>query len=218
MDGRSGSAVAVPRDWWLLAGLAISASAATVSSFSGLRGLALAAGWGSAMSALLPLTVDAYAVAATRVWLGGTHTSPHVRRFARWNAVGAISLSLAGNAVDHALSAGLLRMSWLVVVIVGAVPPAVLGVLTHLASLRQRDGLRSQESGPSPAQAGESGTRSRTTEELLTAAQQADAAHWQTHGKPITRDTLRRELRISGKRASELRRQLQAEREQEPPP
>jgi hypothetical protein len=67
-------------------GMTVSAAAAAVSSFSGLRSLALATGWGEWLSPLLPLTIDAYAMTATRVWLANVDRSGRTRRFARWNA------------------------------------------------------------------------------------------------------------------------------------
>ncbi|HEY0409802.1 MAG TPA: hypothetical protein VGE42_05990, partial [Candidatus Dormibacteraeota bacterium] len=52
---------------------------------------------------------------------------------------------------------------------------------------------------------------SRTEADILAAAQDADAHYRAEHGRPITRDALRTALRISGQRATELRRQLAAE-------
>lgn len=90
------------------------------------------------MAALLPLTIDAYAMSATRVWLADSTASVKARRFARRNAIGAITASLVGNATYHAVAAGLVRTSWVVVVAVGAVPPVVLGLVSHLAVLRKQ--------------------------------------------------------------------------------
>lgn len=55
------------RDWWVVCGMAVTAVSAAVASFSGLRGLAELAGWPQPLAALLPLTVDAHALTATRV-------------------------------------------------------------------------------------------------------------------------------------------------------
>jgi len=71
------------RDWWVAAGMAVTACSAAVSSFSGLRSLAAATGWPEALSPLLPFTIDAYAMTATRVWLSGATRSARARRFAR---------------------------------------------------------------------------------------------------------------------------------------
>lgn len=209
------------RDWWLTAGMAVSASAALVSSFDGLRSLAIAAGWQPLMAPLLPLCVDAYAMSATRVWLADEPSTPRARRFARWNAFGAIGLSLAGNATYHAIAAELMTVTWVVVVVVGAVPPTVLGLVTHLAALRRQSvtfvpepGLSTAgESGdkPRPDTSIQDGSRRRSEAELLAEARMADAAYRAEYGKKITRDALRKALRVSGARASEVLRQLKAE-------
>ncbi len=154
------------------------------------------------MSPLLPLTVDAYAMTATRVWLVNSTRSVRTRRFARWNAVGAVGLSVLGNAVWHLIAAGLLRVTWVIVVVVGAVPAVVLGLLSHLAVLRTHVAVPV----PQPIRQAE---RAGTGVDLLSAAQAADAAYRdQYDGKPITRDELRAALRISARRASAVLRQL----------
>ncbi|MEV5413531.1 DUF2637 domain-containing protein [Thermopolyspora sp. NPDC052614] len=187
--------------------MTVTAISAAVSSFSGLQSLAAATGWPEALSPLFPLTVDAYAMTATRVWLSGSTGSERARRFARWNAIMAIGLSLVGNAVWHLIAAQVLTVSWVIVVLVGAVPPAVLGLLSHLAV------LRSQTEAPHvPPVEGDQDEPEDTTEatpdELLIQARHADAAHRAEHGKPITRDELRKALRVSTERASHILREL----------
>jgi Protein of unknown function (DUF2637) len=244
------------RDWWVLVGMTVAAASAAVASFSGLRGLAEAAGWPARLAWLLPLTIDAYAMTSARVWLAATTRTPAARRFARANALGAIAASTAGNAAYHALAAGLLTVTWPIVVAVGAVPATVLGLTAHLHALRSRtavgptdrdgtgdrtesdteqsigDGPRDRtesrpESGPSTTDGtsrSRTGDRSRTATrtparrtgrrrtrtdaEILAAAQDADTRYRAEHGRPITRDALRTALRISGPRATELRRRL----------
>jgi hypothetical protein len=248
------------RDWWVLVGMTMAAASAAVASFSGLRGLAEAAGWPNRLAWLLPLTIDAYAMTSARVWLAATTRTTGARRFARANALGAITASTAGNAAYHAIGAGLLTAGWPIVVAVGAVPATVLGLTAHLHALRgrtapevpaqsrtepgteSRTGDRPQSrtghrtdsrTGDGPASGGRdrpesrsesrtrartrSGTgtarrrRSRTDAELLAAGRDADARHRADHGRPITRDALRAALRISGPRATELRRRLLAD-------
>jgi hypothetical protein len=53
--------------------------------------------------------------------------------------------------------------------------------------------------------------RYATEDELLGAARSADTRHRERYGKPITRDKLRRELRIAGQRATEVLRRLREE-------
>lgn len=217
-------AVTRQRDWWVAAGLAVSAASAAISSFGALRGLALAAGWPVRSAPLLPITVDAYAATATRVWLSSGTRSHRARRFARANALSAIVLSLTGNAVYHLIAAGLLAASWEVVVVVGAVPALILGLVSHLAVLH----AEVEPAGPAPDHLGPEDVPSpnsgqpeddagpvrsyRSDAELLEAAREADQLHRQSHGgRPIPRDELRRRLRVGGAKATELRRQLGAE-------
>ena len=218
------------RDWWVITGMTIAAASAAVASFSGLYGLAVLAGWPVRLAWLLPLTLDAYAMTSARVWLAASTRSSAARRFARANALGAISMSIAGNAAYHAVQTGLLTVSWPIVVLVGAVPAAVLGLTAHLHALRGRteeerqdevrtesgteDRIRNRTGEPStgrPSVRTRRRPRYRTEDELLTAARTADANHREQYGRPITRDGLRAALRISGGRATELRRRLASE-------
>jgi len=177
-------------------------------------------------------------VTSIRVWLASSTKSERARRFARWNAVGAILLSLAGNAVSHLITAHLLAVSWYVVLAVGAVPPVILGLVVELAVLRsQVDEARSRPAedkdrppdGPAaarstpvlsvaprlavvrtdrPAVRTQDDKRYADQAELRAAARSADQAHRARTGRGISRDELRRQLGISGARATELARWL----------
>lgn len=226
------------RDVWVTAGMLIAAASAAVASFAGLRGLALITGWPPRLAWLLPLTLDAYAMTSARVWLASTTRARRARRFARANAVGAITASIAGNATYHAVTVGLLTVSPPIVVLVGAVPAAVLGLTAQLNALRtlaetgggpeseprDEDGHGSGVDESGPGDGTETGTKSRTRsstrrrskyrteDELIDAARRADQAYRAAHdGRPITRDALRVALSIAGPRATELRRRLTAE-------
>jgi hypothetical protein len=232
---------AASRDGWVMAGMVIAAASAAVASFTGLRGLALVTGWPARLAWLLPLTLDAYAMTSARVWLASTTQARRARRFARANAIGAIGASIAGNATYHAVTVGLLTVSSPIVVLVGAVPAAVLGLTAHLHALRtlddredeSEDGGRDEDeqrsvgaefrtgdgTGDRPKTRTRNGSRRRskyrTEDELIAAAREADAQYRTEHGgRPITRDALRIALRIAGPRATELRRQLATEDEQ----
>jgi hypothetical protein len=137
------------RDGWTYAGILAVAVAAAVLSFDSLTGLAHLAGVtgrvaGFRLSWLLPIAVDAYAVTATRVWLRTAGTA-RTAAYARRNAVGAIVLSVAGNATFHGLTAaGVTTLAatgwgWLLVVAVSAVPPVMLGLVAHLHALVSGD-------------------------------------------------------------------------------
>ncbi len=129
------------RDPVLLGAAWVAGIAAAVASWSALYGLALRTGWSHVTAPLFPLTVDAYAVAALRVWLGRSTASPAARLRARRSAVLAIVASMAGNAALHAAAAGVYEITWPVVVAVSAIPPVTLGLVSHLFALRaERDG------------------------------------------------------------------------------
>jgi len=226
------------RDPWVVIGIAVTAATAAVASFTGLRGLAIDAGWPTRLSWLLPVTLDTYAMTSARVWLASTTRARRARRFARANAIGAIAASIAGNATYHAATVGLVRVTFPVIVLVGAVPAAVLGLTAHLHALRtlvdDEDGTESgpgeesertpdaDESGPKdgpnprrkarPGHGARRRSKYRTEDEAMAAAREADAKYRAAHnGRPITRDALRVALSIAGPRATELRRQLAAE-------
>jgi Protein of unknown function (DUF2637) len=150
------------RDRGTYGGMLAVAVAAAVLSFSALSGLAelagvtavlpLPAGGRFRLAWLLPIAVDAYAVTATRVWLR-TAATARTREYARRNGVGAIGLSVAGNAAYHALTAaGVVsltdvRAGWAVIVAVSAVPPVMLGLVGHLHALVSDD-HRAAPAGP----------------------------------------------------------------------
>ena len=198
------------REWWVMVGMAVAAISAAVASFAGLRGLAEVAGWPDQLAWLLPVTIDAYAMTSARVWLAGTLGTNRARSFARANAIGAIATSILGNAGYHLIAAGIVAVSWPIVVLVGAVPAAVLGLTAHLHALtaaneipliEERSEVRTQVRTEQP--------RRRTEVELLRAAREADANHRSAHdGRPISRDGLRSALHIAGPKATELRRRL----------
>lgn len=114
--------------------LTVVAGAAAMLSFAALRDLAELCGFGSALSWLLPVVVDAGAAAGSLVWLGARTGEP-ARQFARRLALGLLSLSVAANALGHGLAAYLLAPPWWVVVVLSGIAPAVLGAMVHLAVL-----------------------------------------------------------------------------------
>ncbi|BCJ50420.1 hypothetical protein Asp14428_18950 [Actinoplanes sp. NBRC 14428] len=198
--------------------MTVAAISAAVASFAGLRGLAQAAGWPDRLAWLLPVTIDAYAMTSARVWLAGTLGDGRARRFSRANAIGAIATSVIGNAGFHLIAAGLLTVSWPIIVLVGAVPAAVLGLTAHLHALTAVVTPEVAPASPAPSRPqARTGVRTRpakrrTDAALLKAAREADVRHRAAHdGRPISRDGLRSALRIAGPEATELRRRLAAE-------
>jgi hypothetical protein len=115
-------------------GLAVVSGCAVALSFASLYDLARLCGFGVVLAALVPVLADAGAAVATAVWLGGD-APRRARGFARALALVLLGASVVGNAVGHALVAYGARPHWTVVVLVGALAPAVLAAVVHLAAL-----------------------------------------------------------------------------------
>lgn len=120
-------------------GLAVVAICAVAVSFAGLYGLAVLCKFPPQLAALVPVLVDAGAGVATAVWLAGD-VPRAARIYARCLALGLLAVSVAGNAGSHALVAAGATPSWVVVVLVGALAPAVLAAVTHLSALVKAGG------------------------------------------------------------------------------
>ena len=127
------------RDPLSIIGMVAVAGAAAFTSYSGLYGLAHLAGWPGKLAMMLPVTVDAYAMTATRVWLSPARLTRKARAWARGNAIGAISTSVLGNALYHAAEAHVLAITWPVVVALSAIPPIALGLKPNQRILRLAD-------------------------------------------------------------------------------
>jgi hypothetical protein len=137
------------RDWLGSLGLALVVLAAVVASFSTLASLAAVAGWGESASWLLPVCLDALGMIACRVWL--SKSAPEsARSYAKWIALVTVGVSIVGNAAGHLAATGHLSQSIVLVVLVGAVPPAGLAAGIHLAVLRGK--LSVPDAAPVPAE------------------------------------------------------------------
>lgn len=130
-----------------LLGMALTGLAAAIASASALAGLAAATGWMTWSSWLLPASVDVLAAVAIRVWLDPT-TPGRARRFARLVTIGAVLTSMAGNAAGHLVEAGHLTVTWPLIVFVGAIPAAALGVVVELHALRTAETTQSESTTP----------------------------------------------------------------------
>jgi hypothetical protein len=126
--------------------------AAAALSFDSLRGLAELLGFRPVLTFLFPLAIDLYALVVTRVWLGAGDHGKDVRAWAARNTWLSILLSVAGNALYHALISGIwshevkdpngivhIHVDAPIIVIVSAVPPIVLGLVVHLRTIITRD-------------------------------------------------------------------------------
>lgn len=143
----------LPRDRLNSVGMFIVGFAAAVLSFNTWVRLAEAIGFTAFVGLpggvtvriawLYPLAVDVYAFAASRMWLSGGSGSV-VTRYASRNAIGAIGLSVVGNALFHGFSAAgwVIKDSPVLVILIGGIPPLLLGLVVHLNSLVNRERQR----------------------------------------------------------------------------
>lgn len=138
--------------WLTWAGMLAVLAAAAVLSFAALRDLAELCGVEPALAPLLPVAIDAGAAVSTRVWLSGRVVV--AERFARNMTWCLLATTVAGNALHSGLVAAQLRPAWWVAVAVGAVPPAVVGAVVHLAVLAGRKAVseRAESDEEPPAQ------------------------------------------------------------------
>jgi hypothetical protein len=128
--------------------LALIGAPAAVAVWSGWVGLGQLCGfgvihplpgiWDSARintAITLPIGVEAYGAYALGAWLT-PGTSERARRFARWSAIGALSLGMVGQVAYHLLAAvHATRAPWPVVVLVSCLPVIALALGTALAHL-----------------------------------------------------------------------------------
>jgi hypothetical protein len=140
----------------------------------------------------LAVGVEAYGTYALNVWLGSA-PGPRSRKFAQWSALGAFTLSLAGQIAYHLMLAGKIKQApAIVVVFVSCLVVAVIAfaaILTHLMRADERDGIRAGE------------------DRVLQAALDAErAARLEAEAD---RDTARQELAGTTAREAALARQLE---------
>lgn len=159
MTPSASRSIAVPpdRDWTVSTGIAVVGTTAAITSWSGLSGLAQLCGisetlhllgtdWTARLAWLVPLSIDVYAVTAARVWLRMSGLSRRTRSYARANALAAVVVSIIGNAIYHWLAVSRTSPGPVLIVVVGAIAPTMLGLVAHLAALiaEDRDATRSE--------------------------------------------------------------------------
>ena len=145
--GHAGASL--PRPW----PLALIGLAAAVAVWSGWVGLGKMAGFGLIeplpgiangftidSAIVLPISVEAYAAYALRVWLAAGWRSDRTIQFARTSAIASLVIGGAAQVAYHLMAAaGYDRAPWWVTVLVSLVPVAVLGLASALAYLVNGD-------------------------------------------------------------------------------
>lgn len=159
-DAQSGS------DPLATVGMCLVGAAAAITSFTELKGLAGHAGWKHYMDLLLPIDIDVYGFTATRIWLN-KNSDAELKTHARFHAVMALLASMAGNAINHMLDANALSFGkniWLLIVAVSLIPPATLGALMHLVTMRSHNNAnRAERTEPLPDRAATAPPDNRAT-------------------------------------------------------
>ena len=130
----SDAALTLRTAWPLYAGMTVAGAAAVVASASTLAALARAAGWVGWTPWLLPAAVDVGGSVGGWVWLR-PGAPGRARRSGRVVALAGAVASLVGNGAGHLITTGYLLPGPTLVVIVGAIPAAVLVSLAHLAAV-----------------------------------------------------------------------------------
>lgn len=140
-----------PRIVW--AGLAVVLVAAAILSFDALRALAVDVAIPEHLAWLLPIAVDAGAAVSCATWLGG-RTTPDAARFAGRMTWCLLAATVVGNAGQLGMRAHQIAPPWWVAVLVGSIPPAVVGATVHLVVLlvRRTEPARSARTGDGPAE------------------------------------------------------------------
>lgn len=141
------NALSFRQGWPLYAGMAVAGAAAVVASASTLAALAHTAGWSGWTPWLLPAALDIGGSAGGWCWLR-PGVPDRARRFGRLVALTGAAGSLIGNAAGHLLTTHYLSAGPALVVVVGAVPAAVLVALAHLAALLADPTATSTEAEP----------------------------------------------------------------------
>jgi hypothetical protein len=120
-----------------IAGLVVVLAAAAVLSFAALRDLAIAVRVHEQLAFLLPIAVDAGAAVSCTVWLSPT-VQRDARQFACWLTWLLLGATVIGNAAQQGMHAHGITPPWQVAVLVGAIPPAIVGGVVHLLVLVNR--------------------------------------------------------------------------------
>ncbi|WP_405166426.1 hypothetical protein OG203_15825 [Nocardia sp. NBC_01499] len=151
-SGRDARAVEAPRTSsrpvriWPVLLIALPAAVAVWSGWVGLGELTgfgvihpLPGIWDSARlntAITLPIGVEAYASYALYVWLSGRIRTAKTVNYAKWSAIGSLTLGAAGQIAYHLLQAAGTRIApWPITTMVACLPVVVLGMgaaLTHM--------------------------------------------------------------------------------------
>ncbi|MEU0359937.1 hypothetical protein [Streptomyces cyaneofuscatus] len=106
--------------------------AAVALSAPGEYQLARMAGWTPWVAWLMPFTISVYAAAAAAL---AASRPKGARASAIIGSGFALLLALAAQVVAHLLTSGHMRVTWQLIAVVSAIPPAVVAHVLHLAAM-----------------------------------------------------------------------------------
>lgn len=87
----------------------------------------------------LPVSVEAYAAYAFRIWLAGSHGT-RTTTFAKWSALGSLVVGGLAQITYHLLiAAGFERAPWWVTTLVACIPVGVFGLAAALAHMARHE-------------------------------------------------------------------------------
>jgi hypothetical protein len=172
------------------------------------------------LAASLPIALDAGAAVGALAWI--TERGP-ARAWGRGIAVGSLVASLAGNGIQHAVTAHLLHPNLMMVLAVGATIPGSLWAVVHLAALMTRAaparvkspekrGVRTPAPSTTPAPAGPAPTTADAAPRSIQAERTATAERvaWLLDQPPAPFSeevsALRQQFDVSASTAKRIRR------------
>jgi hypothetical protein len=179
------------------------------------------AAWRLNTAITLPVGVEAYGAYAMSAWLSPA-TPRNARSFAKWSALGSLTLGMLGQVGYHLLAAAhRAHAPWPVVAAVACLPVITLGFGAALAHLLHSAGPEPgagaiTPGAPAPQTLPGSAVRPAAPlalpAGLVAEARALDARHRHANrGKPISRDKLKAALGIATTTASTLTRIIRAE-------
>ncbi|MEU6356300.1 DUF2637 domain-containing protein [Streptomyces sp. NPDC047072] len=178
--------------WVRRTGALVVAGVAAYASYVHQREFALQGGADRTSAALWPLSVDGLLLLATVGVLKQPVARDRRTRLVVWAAfLLGIAVSLAANV------AAAPALTWKPVLVAGW-PPVALLLAVELLAHRSADQRGGSAADPSM------GEGTAVGDPLLARARQVDAQHWELHQRPVSAESLRKELRIGAGRSREL--------------
>ncbi|MFD7280982.1 DUF2637 domain-containing protein [Streptomyces sp. NPDC059862] len=175
------------------------AGVAAYASYVHPRKFALQGGADSVSASLWPLSVDGLLLLATAGLL--EHAEPRTRR-SRWSLWSAFFLGIAVSLAANIAAAPALE--WKPVLVAGW-PPVALLLSVELLVHRPGDPVRDETGWPKKGNGAEGREPEHGADDpLLQRAKMLDARHRERHQRPVSAETLRKELHVGARRSREL--------------